>query len=355
MSSKKFLAVFVTVVVFLLSLNMVFNYNYDLYGVFDKNFNKYRPCYLNERFSKLDYLVNEGKGKYDTFIFGSSRVQRINPKLFSSKTYNIGYSAGLPFDYLRDLKNLVSSGVKIKKIYLGLDEFAYKRLPSEVNGNVNFVGYGSFSQNLKYKIALLLRFPEKDHLKYAFNKLDVYKLKYNIDIDGSVEDKHEFTDKNIVLEKYVNDEKFKKPTFYPEKNKRTEAVIEEISEFKKICDENNIELVVFLTPTHIISYLGDDITNLNEFKYRLAKVTDFYDFSNINFITKNNYFWSETSHVRTFVADIIVKRLMTGQEEIYNFGNLISKNNVDYYISRYIKEQKEYKKQSNHTQYFPKG
>lgn len=356
MNSKKFLVIFGSIALIILGCNAYINHKYDMYGVFDKEFGKYRPSYLNERFAKMDYLLHDGKGKYDTFIFGSSRVQKFNPKLFSDSAYNLGYSAGLPFDYLRDLKTLVASGIKIKKIYLAIDDFSYKRLPEEVSSNINFVGYSGFSDNLKYKTALLLRFPEKEQYKYMQNKLDVYKLKYNINIDGSVDAQGTDNDSDIDLKNYVIDERFKKPTVYSERNKRTQAVIKEIKEFKRICEINKIELIVFMNPTHIVTYLNDDINNLNEFKRELAKIVDFYDFSTINFITKNNYFWVETSHTRYFVSDIIIKRLLEPKNtipHIKGFGIYLTSNNIDEYISEYSNDLAEYLHTQQDEQYLP--
>lgn len=356
MNSKKFLGIFFILTLLILGPNAAINYKYDLYGVFDKDFSKYRYCYVNERYAKINYLLHEGKGKYDTFIFGSSRVQKFNPKLFSESAYNLGYSAGLPFDYLRDLKTLVASGIKIKRIYLAIDDFSYKRLPEEVSSNINFVGYAGFSDNLKYKTALLLRFPEKEQFKYMQNKLDVYKLKYNINIDGSVDAQGTDNDSDIDLKNYVIDERFKKPTVYLERNKRTQAVIKEIKEFKRICEINKIELVVFMNPTHIVTYLSDDMNNLNEFKRELAKVVDFYDFSTINFITKNNYFWIETSHTRSFVSEIIIKRLLEPKNtipHIKGFGIYLTSNNIDEYIAGYSNDLYVYLNTRQDKQYLP--
>ena len=77
MNSKKFLGIFLALTVCILGCNAFINYKYDTYGVFDKDFSKLRPAYLNERFAKMDFLLHEGKGKFDTFIFGSSRCKTL--------------------------------------------------------------------------------------------------------------------------------------------------------------------------------------------------------------------------------------------------------------------------------------
>ena len=90
--------------------------------------------------------MHEGKGKFDTFIFGSSRVQKFNPKLFSESAYNLGYSAGLPFDYLRDLKNFSCFRHKNQKNLFSSRRFLLIRdYQKKVSSNINFVGYSGFS------------------------------------------------------------------------------------------------------------------------------------------------------------------------------------------------------------------
>lgn len=264
--------------------------------------------YVNERFAKMDYLLHDGFNKYDTFIFGSSRVQKYNPKLISSSTYNLGYSAGLPHDFLRDLTTLVDNDYRIRNVYLTIDDFHYKRLPEEVNSNINFVGYGSYFDNLKYKVALLLSFPEKNHIKYAMGKLDVPTAKFNIDIDGSTVSK--IPESSIDWREHSKSPIYGKPTYVSEKNKRTNITISEIKRVREICKNNRINLYVIFNPIHITTYLANDKDNFQEFKLELSKITPYYDFATLNTISKDNYYWTETSHFRECVADMIICKVL---------------------------------------------
>lgn len=354
MNSKKFLSIFFILALLILGTNAAINYKYDLYGIFDKDFSKYRYCYVNERYAKIDYLLHEGKGKYDTFIFGSSRSKGLNPKTFSNTTYNLAYSAGVPNDYVRDLKTLVSNGIIPKTIYIGIDDFSYKRLPEEVHGNINFIGYGSYSDNIKYKLALLFRKPTNDTVRYIFGRLNEPKCMYKIDIDGSIVG--EYKEQKIDWNKYVNDERFSKPTFYPEKNKRIKETVAELMEIKSICDNNHIKLVLFMTPTHITTYLSDDIRNLNEFKYALTNIGDFYDFSIINFYTTNNYFWGETSHASAMFEEMVANVLSGREEENQNLKNklydLVTKENVEKHLEQMLEDREKYGRKIK-KQYIP--
>ena len=85
MNSKKFLGIFLALTVCILGCNAFINYKYDTYGVFDKDFSKLRPAYLNERFAKMDFLLHEGKGKFDTIILVQVEYKSLTLSFFQSQ------------------------------------------------------------------------------------------------------------------------------------------------------------------------------------------------------------------------------------------------------------------------------
>lgn len=353
MNSKKYVVVLYSTTILLLLVNAFINYRYDLYGIFDKDFDKPRFAYINQRYAKMDYLLHAGKGKFDTIIFGSSRSEGIVPSKISDKTYSLAYSSGIPYDYLRDLKTLIDNGVKLKTIYLGIDEFDYKKNPLELSNSINYVGYGTFSENLKYKLSLLFRWPGKKGFKYMTRTLNDYKTVYNIDKDGSRQG-FEKSNNKIDWHKYVQDKRFEEPSANPEKNARIRDVVSEIKEIKDICDRNGIALKVFFTPTHITTYLSDDITNLNEFKRQLANVVEYKDFSTINFMTVNNCFWQETSHSDHEILELVTECLLNKRLDKMpeGFCIVVDKGNVKAHLNKMKMDREEYIA-SEHEQYIP--
>ena len=352
MKSKRFLLIFFLLSFIVLAINVAVNYKYDLYGVFEKDFSKKRTFITNERYAKINYLLHEGQGKFDTFIFGSSRVQLFDPSIISNKTYNLSYSAGLPHDFLRDLKTLFKNYPGIKKIYIGVDDQQYKRLPEEVNGRLNYIGYGSWWDNCKSENSLLLRFPNKDTVSYMRGNLDAVHAQFNIDTDGRIVS--ETTQKPVKYwQEYVKDKRFTEPTYLPEKNKRTDKTIAELRDIKALCDKHGAELILFFTPVHVVTYLANDEKNFTDFKQKLVQVAPFYDFCTINFITENNYFWSETSHFRNNVADLILRKLKGETKKVpANFGVLVNAGNIQEHLAK----QEQYKKNylgTEHVQYVP--
>lgn len=354
MNSKKYVVVLYGMTVLLLIVNAFINYKYDLYGIFDKDFDKPRFAYINQRYAKMDYLLHEGKGKFDTIIFGSSRSEDMAPSNISNKTYSLTYSSGIPNDYLRDLKTLINNGTKIKTVYLGIDEFDYKKNPLELSSSINYVGYGTFSENLKYKLSLLFRWPGKKGFQYMAKTLKDYEIIYYIDKDGSKKRFAKASNNCIDWIKYVHDKKFSEPTGNPEKDARIVEVIKEIQEIKSLCDANGIDLEVYFTPTHITTYLSDDINNLNEFKRQLANVTEFKDFSTINFMTVNNCYWHETSHagheIVAMVTECLLNKNLDKMPE--GFCVVVDKGNVEAHLNKMKRDREEYVA-SEHEQYIP--
>lgn len=80
----------------------------------------------NKNYIKTKYIL-ENKLKYDSFIFGSSRVGVIpTEKVLGYKFYNMTYSEGLPNEWLNTLKTFIENNIKIKMIIIGIDDISFK-------------------------------------------------------------------------------------------------------------------------------------------------------------------------------------------------------------------------------------
>ena len=335
----------------LFSIIIGINYFFDFYAVFNQNRDVYYGS-INDRYAKVSYILKNNK-KYDTFIWGSSRTQKMNPLIIDDQSYNMASIGGVVEDCLRDLKLLINNKIKIEKIYLGIDNFSYKYKNDDATLPLKRVPYnGDKITNIKYLVKIALKKPDVDLIKGQLNN---YKLEKNYLTSTGKLEVPDFVEKKIEenLSEYVYDKKFLQPTYDEDINEHIHKTLSVIRKIKKLCDDNNIKLVVFFNPVHITSYLKDDIHLSNHFKRELVKITDFYDFNYINFITINNYFWYETSHPRYFVCDWELKVITNQYDKNIpkDFGRLITKDNVDYYCEKYLKERMEFKKPSK--QYIP--
>ena len=79
-------------------------------------------------------------------------------------------------------------------------------------------------------------------------------------------------------------------------------------------------------------------------KQKLASIIDFYDFSGLNSVTRNNLNYYEEDHYRYLVGNMIVKRIFgCGNINVPDdFGVLVTKNNVNEHITKQRWELENY-------------
>ena len=146
---------------------MLVNYKVDPYGIFKQNFDNQR-IEPNQHFIKMKFVLNNPK-KFDSFIFGSSRVGNIDVRKIPSEErfYNMTYSEGLPKEFLEDIKLMISNGVKIKTLLIGLDEFSFRVDPNE---HLQQPMRRPYSENLlKFYMDYLLKAPNYKIIKSSLS------------------------------------------------------------------------------------------------------------------------------------------------------------------------------------------
>lgn len=353
MTYKKFFIYFIVFTLSLIGIVIAINYYFDFYAVLNQGRKVYYES-INDRYAKIVYIIKNPE-RFNTFIWGSSRTQKMNPHIIDIRAYNMAASAGSPEDCLAGLKILLSNNVNIKNIYLGIDNFSYKNDYYEDIKSFNRIPYSeNMYSNIKYLARVALKEPDFHKIKGYLGLTD-YRLESNYLTTSGRLEVPEYVEEKIEnsVENHVYDEKFKNASYSDDKNAHIDYTISIIREIKKLCDDNNINFVVFFNPVHITSYLKDDIHLSNQFKRELVKTTDFYDFNYINFVTINNYFWYETSHPRYFVCDWELKVITNQYDKNIpeDFGHLITKENIDYYCNKYIIDRENFKKPSK--QYIP--
>ena len=99
-------------------------------------------------------------------------------------------------------------------------------------------------------------------------------------------------------------------------------------QIKNICDENNIELIVFINPIEHRTYEATNLDEFNDFKQGLAKIMPYYDFSGLNRITTDDYYYYEPSHYRPIVGDMIIHRIFDMPKDAEtDFGKYVEQAN----------------------------
>ena len=304
---------------FIASLNIIYN-PYTTYQ--NDNLYSREP---NQNFLKVRYIL-EHKNKYDSFIFGSSRVGKINPLLLTNgKFYNMTYSEGLPYEHLKNIQLFLAQGINIKNIYIGLDDFSYEVDPKRhenqpmrklhyLASHESFFDFWTLYKNIS--------------LTYLIQQRIGY---YDLNNTGMTI-VPEIVEENIENNKvsYVAQEKFLHPCHY--EGNRIRNTLSELEQIHEICKNHHINLVLFINPIHIKTYLDTNFSNFQAFKKQLVNIQSYYDFSGINEITTNNYFYYETSHYRVKVGNIIANRI-NGQSNI-TFGNYVTSQNIESHLAK---------------------
>lgn len=331
---KKFVYQFIVLVSLILLSLMSYNYFTDIYGIFRSDFSQPRPTEPNQHFIKVKYLI-ENPNKYNAYCFGSSRVGNLDFKKVKNinNYYNMTYSQGLPKEWLDDIKILLKNNVNISQILLGIDDFSFRSDPKSHEFQYLLIPYKE--NNFKTYFSLLLKKPSKPDFLQTKDKSNFF------DIYDSGRPLHPYIDEQIEknIEKHIKDKKFNKPS--KSYGNRIDKTIQELSEIKEIADANNIELIVFINPIHQTTYLSNDLDEFNNFKSQLAKITNYYDFSGLNYITTNNYYYYETSHYRPIAGDIMLTRIFnTLPNTETDFGIYVTTQNIDKHIANLEKQIK---------------
>ncbi len=314
MNKKIWLIYSIIIIIIGLCINTVFMYWSDTYSVeHTKRINFYTEP--NANVLKVSYIL-ENKHKYDSFIFGSSRISAINPlKINNGNYYNMTYSEGIPHEHLLNIKLFLNSGVKIKNLLIGLDEFSYKvSFDKHQSQGLTKSHYLATNTNkFTYMKDYFFRFPLSEDRNSIMKKIknNQQYLYYNI-----YEQEAQYINKKIIISdynsiKHLNSEVFKKPIFYT--GNLMNETIKDIKDIKDICNKYKIHCKFFINPIHKTTYKYLDKKQFNLFKTNLRNIISYYDFSLLNDIMNNNFYWNDTSHYRDIIGDLMINRIYSNK------------------------------------------
>ncbi len=277
----------------------------------------------NKNFIKMTYIL-ENPDKFDSFVFGSSRVGNIHVEnIPDSHCYNMTYSNGLPKEHLDNIRTFVENGIIPKKIYLGIDSLSYTSDPSE-----NLIGY-----RMPYE------YLTENYLEFFKNYLDpavVGRAAFEVMSKDTAKEKD-----NTRFYEYGWNSDYNKKTKYDFKNAepsigkvmRMEETLSEVKEIVKICKENGIELAVFTNPMYSVTYKASLEREYMTFLEKLAEITPYYNFSGYNDITLSSANFIDSSHYTAEVSDMLIDCMCKGKvdEKLYTqgFGWRVTEENAD--------------------------
>jgi len=94
---------------------------------------------------------------------------------------------------------------------------------------------------------------------------------------------------------------------------------------------------------HITIFLRQDQEAYYNFLKGLSNLTSYWDFSGINEITTDNFYYYETSHFRTIIGDRMMDIVLEGKQD--DFGQWITPQNIDEKIEQKRVEITQYQKE----------
>ncbi len=298
----------------------------DPYNVFHKTNIVNNGVEPNKNFVKMNNVLNN-PDKFDSFLFGSSRVGFFDPALLDDGVYyNMSYSEGVPKEHLENLKIMISRGIVPKNVTIGIDDIAYFVDPSDHDKQLYRRGFpwdGNFF----------------DKLDFYLHYFDLITLSESLEVILT----HENTDPEYgarLLSKGTENLHIKTEfnaadvaPAWSDYYRPREEIYDELREIIALCDEYDIRLRFFTNPINGYTYAKDIANGYLVFLKDLAEVTEYYNFSGFNDITMDFDYYYETSHFDPRVSNMIIDRVYHGKVdpelEEQGFGFHVTKDNVD--------------------------
>ena len=338
MTAKKYAQVIIiSALVLFLLVGVIGGLVIDPYSIFNPENIKVNGVGANRNYVKMHYILKYPE-KYNAFMFGSSCVSAIHvEKINDVRCYNMTCSYIVPEEQIQNLTTMLNKGIKIDRIYLGVDSGSYTR-STEVNRNdparcpyeylrehpQHFVSLymnpGIVLASLKIMIPYMLGLEQQSYLRSESYATDFFSSGATIAYG-----RKDGIDWNTP----------QMPT--GGKYKYSRKVLDDIKTIADICRKNNIELIVFTNVTHYINYEACLNNNYLDFLEGLAEVTDFYNFSGFNDVGRDNNNFLDVGHYKAETGDMILDVIYGGKKfsGLYEqgFGWKVTRDNIKEFLA----------------------
>lgn len=313
---------------------LLYNTVIDPYGVFWNKYNS-SPIEPNKRYLKMNYLLNNPQ-KYNSFIFGSSRVNAINPaKIKEENYYNMTYSIGTPKEHYEDIQLMLREGIQINNLLIGLDyQSLLKKSIILENDLLRHRPPNTLYEKIQFYKKYLLFRPTTKFLDLSLKK-STHKIDRSTVFTTGITSNYGLDSLTIKQSKSHNSaRKFLMPISSNIKHPPFDETFEPIKNLIRIASENNINLKFFINPTHRTTYLNLNIENYFTALKMLADITDYLDFSGLNSVTLNNLNYFETSHFTHKVGDLIIAKMFDQKDTSLpdDFGEYVTQSTLEKHL-----------------------
>ena len=343
MKPKKWIKIWIIIIIFFLTLipatNFIIN-PYDIYETHAFNFPK------TSAYQKLREIepIRIAQVKPSSIILGTSRPKHgldANHKYFKKPSYNLAIPSGTIYENKRLLKLSIEQE-NLKYALLGLDYIMFStkdKKGSEIENNNNLMKYIFSIDALKDSLKTILGIGESTILANG-NAISLAKVK-----------DYKETFKSVEKNSY---KKNSKNYTYTNTGKNSFLDFEELLE---IAYNNNIDMDIIFNPSHIrlwesLDYfIGLDTwykwkkdivltvekvaKKYNKKPFRVVDFAVYHEITNEKIPTDNAKmkYYFESSHYTPELGNIVLDRLM-GKSEYKDFGVEITSKNIDAHIEK---------------------
>lgn len=320
---KKFLRKMAPFVLFVLILEIAIPMIVDPYNIFHWQNIRDNGVEPNSNYIKMQYILNN-PDKYDSFLFGSSRVGFIDvERIPEGNWYNMWYSEGLPEEHLENLREMIEHGIIPKNVMIGVD-------------NISCFVNPAIHEKQFYRIP----YPRKNKLAFFANYFSIKGVLRSL----SVTMNYESNDPDYVERYYTTGGSRRDSALagtwttdapyweYYYEDQLADAVLS-MRRIADLCEENGINLIVFTNPIYYKTYQESKNYGYDQFLEWLSGSADYYNFSGINDVTTDRMNYYESSHFTEEVGDRIIDRIFYGVTdetlESQGFGFYVTADNMD--------------------------
>lgn len=293
--------------------------NLKIKGVFDYRTNKFRD---------IDKNVN----KYEAFILGSSRAMQLQPSIVEDhtgyKTYNYSAYTANAQDYLAMTKHILRTQ-KPKLIWIHLDFYSFNSnmktmhelFSSPLNNYINEEVVQKDSSKLDYFLTKYYSFEALRDTFIIVKKNITSTAQKHYKENGENYSVFQQASNYKLLEEYW-DKEYKNYTI--DSNR-----LSMLKEIKKLSEQNNIELLISLSPlsySHFSKLQNDENLNAKvlQVKKELCSIFGSYrDFLNddIKLYSQPSY-WIDSVHPSTNMGKLLSNTMFTTQKK--GFGEKVN-------------------------------
>lgn len=273
----------------------------DPYNVFHWSSVRDNGVEPNKNYVKTQYILHHPE-KYDTFIFGNSRVGSMDAAKIGDTCYNMYYSEGLPAESYENLRAFLDAGVQVRRVYLGIDDVSCFVDPSIHDDQLIRRPFRADEPGLLF----LLDYLDASVALQSLETICAYTGEEPAFHERLYSTGNYYLDTQLTAESLAQEEW---PNYFAWYGGEALA---DIAQIKELCVENGVELVVFVNPEFYVRWDEAVERGYLDFLEQLAQVTDFYSFGGHNSVTCSMENFHDISHYKPQVGDSMIYLLEQG-------------------------------------------